>query len=50
MRSALAWLSNQLRTCGENIGRAPTGREAQQMLNDLLNRMHEEIEKGVLRV
>ncbi len=34
-----AWLSNQLRTCGENIGRAPTGREAQQMLNDLLARM-----------
>jgi hypothetical protein len=50
VREKLGWLVTELRQCGVLIGRANTGRDGQAILNDLLDRMAEELRRGVLTV
>lgn len=50
VREKLAWLVTELRQCGVLVGRANTGRDGQAILNDFLDRVADELRRGVLTV
>lgn len=50
LREMLAWLSTRLEGFGQQLRRASDGAEAQKTLNEFLEHLAEECEKGVLRV